>query len=95
MRQSGARRSRASKASPDGLRYDRDCLVGRQQEHDLGLDGIGVLELVDEEVAILLLQRAADLRVLAQHLRGQVQQVAVVQRVATMALASRRTRARA
>ena len=39
-------------------------LVRGKQEHDLGLDRIRVLELVHEQPAILLLQRAAHVRVL-------------------------------
>ena len=38
-------------------------IVGREQQQDLGLQRIGVLELVDEEVREARLERAADARV--------------------------------
>ena len=53
----------------------------RQQEHDLGLDWIRVLELIDKQIPILPLKRAAHGGVLAQDLRGQDQQVTIVERV--------------
>ena len=55
--------------------------VCREHQEDLRLDGIRVLELVDEQPAVLGLQRAADVRALAQHPRGHPQQVHVVHRV--------------
>jgi len=42
-----------------GQSHFRDSPHFREQQEDLGLDGIGVLELVDEEPAVLLLQRLA------------------------------------
>ncbi len=50
--------------------------------------------LVDEEMSILLLQRAADLGILAQESGGEVQQIAVVERVQTVVARSRPYRER-
>ena len=63
----------------------------RQPEDDLGLHGIGVLELVHQQVPVLLLERPSHADVLAQHARGEIEQVAVVQRVQPTTLVGRCT----
>ena len=78
FRQSGA-------SAPRLVTRRRGAVLG-EPEHDLGLNGIGVLELVDQEMPVLLLQRPPHLFVLTQDARGQVQQVAVVQAVETTTL---------
>ena len=63
-------------ARPVPLRARR----AREQQDHLGLDRVGVLELVDEEPAILVLEGGADLQVVAEQGRGVLEQVVVVQR---------------
>ena len=53
----------------------------REPEHDLGLKRVRVLELVDEQPAVFLLQRAAHGCVVAQELGGDDQQVVETERV--------------
>ena len=52
---------------------------GGEQQDDLGLDRIGVLELVHEEPAVLPLERLAHVGPIAQEDGGELEQVAVVQ----------------
>ena len=54
-------------------------IVGREQEQDLGLEGVGVLELVDEQVREALLELAADGRVLLDEVPGEQEQVEEVE----------------
>ena len=80
---SGRRRRTARPRRRRHGRRDVACAVRSSagQEHDdVGLDRIGVLELVHEEPAVLLLERASDVRRSAQQARGALQQVAVVER---------------
>src|SRR5207245_8173237 len=68
-----------------GYGRDHSVIVRRQQEHDLSLHGIGILKLVHEQPAILLLQRAPHVRVVAEHVRGHDQQVVEAECVAAAA----------
>ena len=57
-----------------------------QERHDLGLDGVRVLELVHEDPAVLVLQRAAHVGVVAEHAGREQQQVVEAEDVAAPAL---------
>ena len=56
----------------------RVALAG-QAPHNLRLDGIGVLELVDEEVGVASGERGAHALMIAQQVAGAVQQLVEVQ----------------
>ena len=60
---------------------DVGLAVLREPEDDLGLDRIGVLELVHEQMPELLLQRRAHADVLAENAGREVEEVAVVEGV--------------
>lgn len=51
-----------------------------QQAGELDLQGVGVLKLVDHQDRPLVVQPAADMRVGAQHVAGQDEQIVVLQR---------------
>ena len=72
-------------------RRRRDIGGLRQPEDDLGLHRVGVLELVHQQVPVLLLERPSHADVLAQHPRGEIEQVAVVQRIQATTLVRGRT----
>ena len=61
-------------------------LPSSASQNTIGLHGIGILELVHQQVPVLLLQCSSHARVLAQHAGGEIEQVAVVQRVQPAAL---------
>ena len=58
-------------AGPVGL----GGIAGREQQQDLGLDRIGVLELVHEQPLVALLEVGADIGVATQQIAGAHQQV--------------------
>ena len=55
-------------------------IARREQQQDLGLQRIGVLELVDEQVREAQLKRGAHLRVIAHEIARRHQQVEEVER---------------
>ncbi len=67
-------------------------LVLGQEEGDLGLQGVGVLELVDQDVVEALLEVAADREVSGQDVAGLQEEVGVVDDGAFVACGLRRRR---
>ena len=59
----------------NGSRPGRSRLVGGQPHQQLGLQRIGVLELVDQQVAEAALEVVADVRVVAHQVAGPDQKV--------------------
>ena len=60
--------------------FDTVSIVGREQQQDLGLERIGVLELVDEDPLELALQVPADRGVVANQIARARQQIAEIER---------------
>ena len=71
-----------NRCDPPPVAFGR--IVGGQQQQDLGLQRVGVLELVDEDMREPRLERPADARVLRQQIAGAQQQVDEIERAGAL-----------
>ena len=74
-----ANQEQASRDWPDTPPVRLGLVVGREQQQDLGLQRVGVLELVDEDVGEALLEASPDHRVAADEVAGAHQQIEEIQ----------------